>query len=88
MNLGTFRINGKNGRSVVDSRADRAESKEESHSATTGQEQESSSQFVDHKSSEDSSTVVEELENSVDESPSLSAGDTDRFEDRVQVVRD
>jgi hypothetical protein len=61
---------------------------EDGHSDSTGQEQESSSESVDHHGTEDGGGVVSELQDSVDEGSGLGLGDTDRDEDRVQVVRD
>jgi hypothetical protein len=61
---------------------------EDGHSDGTGQEQESSSESVDHHGTKDGGGVVGELQDSVDEGSGLGLGDTDRDEDRVQVVRD
>lgn len=63
-------------------------SEENGHSDGTGQEQESSSESVDHHGTKDGGGVVGELQDSVDEGSGLGLGDTDRDEDRVQVVRD
>lgn len=62
-------------------------SEKQRHPDSRGQKQRPSPDSIDHQRSEDCSSVIEDLENSVDQCPRLSLGHTNRNQDRVEVVR-